>query len=393
MDDYYFPRPLLAQDMADNLQGKIIFSNARNGLFLAAPRRTGKSTFLQFELKPTLEERDIVVIYVDLWSDQGQNPSDLISQSIGNELSKHLQLIPKVVKATGLESLTVAGVKIDPTKIGKPDGVTLTDALRGVLQSSKKRVALIIDEAQHALTTTEGEIAMAALKSARDQLNTPHTVNLMLVMSGSDRDKLLRLVNNNAAPFFGSSIHLMPLLDRDFIDHISSIIESQLPSLGPVDTEKLWEAFELFGHRPELFVSALIEKTNPLKLPNPGFEKEICVAAKQHQEQSEREITSAYIALKPVEQAILWRLCEQKGRFRPYDAESLRFYTEKTGSKVSTQKAQKAMESLRVQTPSFIWKSARGEYTLNELMMHQWFEKRIKANEWPPTRKEEYGLE
>ena len=38
---------------------------------------------------------------------------------------------------------------------------------------------------------TAGEAAMAALKSARDQLNRPGAVNLMLVMSGSDRDKLL----------------------------------------------------------------------------------------------------------------------------------------------------------------------------------------------------------
>ncbi len=35
---------------------------------------------------------------------------------------------------------------------------------------------------------------MTALKSARDQMNKPTQVNLMLVMSGSDRDKLLRLV-------------------------------------------------------------------------------------------------------------------------------------------------------------------------------------------------------
>jgi hypothetical protein len=43
-------------------------------------------------------------------------------------------------------------------------------------------------------TSKTGEVAMTALKSARDQLNRPGQVSLMLVMSGSDRDKLLRLV-------------------------------------------------------------------------------------------------------------------------------------------------------------------------------------------------------
>ena len=62
-------------------------------------------------------------------------------------------------------------------------------------------VALIIDEAQHALTSEAGEVTMTSLKSARDQMNQPGQANLMLVMSGSDRDKLLRLVVSAGAPF------------------------------------------------------------------------------------------------------------------------------------------------------------------------------------------------
>jgi len=70
-----------------------------------------------------------------------------------------------------------------------------------VVEVAGKPVALIIDEAQHALTSESGENAMTALKSARDTLNGPDRVKLMLVMSGSYRDKLLRLVNTNGAAF------------------------------------------------------------------------------------------------------------------------------------------------------------------------------------------------
>jgi hypothetical protein len=48
----YYPRTSLAAELADALQGKTLFNDAPNGLFLAAPRRTGKSTFLQADLKP-----------------------------------------------------------------------------------------------------------------------------------------------------------------------------------------------------------------------------------------------------------------------------------------------------------------------------------------------------
>lgn len=62
----YYPRTQLAVELANALQGKLAFSDAPNGLFLAAPRRTGKSTFLQSDLSPELARRQVVVVYVDL---------------------------------------------------------------------------------------------------------------------------------------------------------------------------------------------------------------------------------------------------------------------------------------------------------------------------------------
>ena len=69
-----------------------------------------------------------------------------------------------------------------------------------LIDHAGQSVALIIDEAQHALTSEAGEAGMTALKSARDQLNKPGKTRLMIVMSGSDRDKLLRLVNTRVRP-------------------------------------------------------------------------------------------------------------------------------------------------------------------------------------------------
>jgi hypothetical protein len=51
----HFPRDTLAQELVAALRGQAVFGDAHNGLFLAAPRRTGKSTFLQADLKPALE--------------------------------------------------------------------------------------------------------------------------------------------------------------------------------------------------------------------------------------------------------------------------------------------------------------------------------------------------
>lgn len=382
----HYPRSQLAEELATALQGKLMLTDAPNGLFLAAPRRTGKSTFLQRDLLPALEAAGVAVVYVDLWADPRRDPGQLIADAIAKALLPYLGVIARAARASGLEGVTVAGaLKLDTTKIGKIDGLTLAEALGSLSEAAKRPVALIIDEAQHALTSEAGEAAMAALKSARDQLNAPGQIRLMLVMSGSDRDKLLRLVNSNGAPFYGSQITRMPALAGDFISHVAALIEDQQPARKPVDTEILARAFELFGYRPQFFIAAIGNALSPLADGTQRFEEAVMDAALEQQRQDEAQMESEYLALKPLERAVLWRLLDQGPRFRPYDAEALRFYREKTSENVTAQKAQAALEALRERTPALVWKSARGEYAVDDAAMHKWFERRVAAATWPPT--------
>lgn len=380
-----FPRTALALELVTALQGKALFGDAHNGLFLAAPRRTGKSTFLQGDLQPTLEAAGVVVVYVDLWSDARRDPGALIAEAIARALELQLGLVARTARKAGLDKVKVGGLEVDTSKIGKIDGLTLTDALRLLHERADKPVALIIDEAQHSLTSEAGEAAMTALKSARDQLNQPGKVNLMLVMSGSDRDKLLRLVNTAGAAFYGSQIQRMPPLGQDFIAHVAMLIEAQRPELKPVDQALLQQAFERFGFRPQFFMAALGQVLSPLSALTGRFEIALLQAAQQQQEQDKAQMESDYLDLKPTEQAVLWRMLEQGPRYRPYDAEALRFYRDKTGHPVSAAQAQRALEALRQRMPALVWKSARGEYAVQDVTMHQWFEKRHQAGQWPPA--------
>lgn len=379
-----FQRTALAQELVTALQGKALLGDAHNGLFLAAPRRTGKSTFLQGDLSPALKAAGVEVIYVDLWADMRRDPGDLISKAIARALEPHLGLVARTAKRTGLNKVTVGGMEVNTSKIGEVDGLTLTEALRLLHESAREPVALLIDEAQHALTSVAGETAMTALKSARDQLNQPGATNLMLVMSGSDRDKLLRLVNSAAAPFYGSQIQRLPPLGPDFIAHAATLIEAQRSELKPVDQVVLQQAFEAFGYRPQFFMGALGQVLSPLAALTGRFETALLEAARQQQTQDEAQMESDYLGLKPTEQAVLWRMLEQGPRFRPYDGDALHFYREKTGHSVSVPQAQNALESLRQRMPAMVWKSARGEYALEDAALHRWYESRVMALSWPP---------
>lgn len=381
-----FPRTALAQELVAALQGKALLGDAHNGLFLAAPRRTGKSTFLQGDLRPALQAAGVVVVYVDLWADTRRDPGGLIADAIAQALAPQLGLVARTARKAGLDKVKVGGLEVDTSKIGKVDGLTLTDALRLLHETAGQPVALIIDEAQHALTSEAGEAAMTALKSARDQLNQPGVVKLMLVMSGSDRDKLLRLVNTAGAPFYGSQIQRMPPLGPDFIAHVATLIEAQRPTLKPVDQGLLQQAFEVFGFRPQFFMAALGQVLSPLAALSTRFEVAMLEAAQAQQAQDEAQMASDYVGLKPTEQAVLWRMLEQGPRYRPYDAEALRFYRDKAGHPVNAAQAQRALESLRQRMPAMVWKSARGEYALEDAAMHRWFEKCKQAGQWPPAQ-------
>lgn len=383
---FHFPRSDLAKEMVRALRGHTLFGDAPNGVFLTAPRRTGKSTFLQADLTPALQAAGVVVVYVDLWSDPQRDPGLLIAQSIAKTLAAHGHIVGRAAKKAGLASITVAGVKFDLEKLGTVDGAPLPDALRALHEATHAPVALIVDEAQQALTSEAGEASMSALKSARDQLNRPGAVKLMLVMSGSDRDKLLRLVNTSGAPFFGSTTTPMPMLDQGFTDFIAEKIESQRAELIPVDRDLLFQAFQDFGYRPQFFLRALEQALSPVATLTGRFEEAVLAAARQQRLDDEAQMESDFLALKPLEQAVLWRTLAQGGHFRPYDSAALQFYKTHTRGNVTATAAQRALESLRAHNPALVWKSARGEYAVDDAAMHAWYRQRMEAGTWPPPR-------
>lgn len=124
-------------------------------------------------------------------------------------------------------------------------------------------------------------------------------------------------------------------------------------------------------------MSALGQALSPLYDYTGRFEDAVLDASQQRQSDDEAQMQSDCLRLKPLEQAVLWRMLEQGPRYRPYDGEAFRFYQEKTGKKVSPQQAQNALESLRQRTPTLIWKSARGEYALDDAAMHRWYTERV----------------
>ena len=118
MDDV-FHRTELAGRYAAELLDPSPASVFASGLFLAAPRRMGKSTFLREDLRPALERGGATVIYADLWADRTRDPAAVIGQAVARALEAHADVSTSAkspIRRLGIGSISVAGVTIDPSR-------------------------------------------------------------------------------------------------------------------------------------------------------------------------------------------------------------------------------------------------------------------------------------
>ena len=76
------------QELASNLANYLVSADGSSGLFVAAPRRTGKSTFIREDLIPQLKLMRAEVVYADLLEDKVANPGHVIVNAIRESIFK-----------------------------------------------------------------------------------------------------------------------------------------------------------------------------------------------------------------------------------------------------------------------------------------------------------------
>jgi hypothetical protein len=375
-------RKLLAEALARDLAGES-FADYSSGMFLAAPRRTGKSTFLRNDLIPECKARGWLPVYVDLWMNREIDPAALISGAIGKALGEFESAVSKAAKKAGIDKISLLRtLSWDFTKPQLPAGTTLSHALDVLHQVSGQMIVLIVDEAQHALNSENGVNAMFALKAARDHLNGGSAADgLRLVFTGSSRDKLANLVLKSKQPFFGAHITPFPLLSRDYVEFVTDLWNQRLAATNQFNLEDMDYAFQLVGRRPEMLNTLLTEVSVGLgEASNLG--ELLRTGALNHQAGIWSDYESAYNDLSPLQQAVLEVMGERtlgKQAFSPFAEKTFQDVNSKlelaqAEPNASTPNVQKALEVLREK--ELVWKANRGEYALEDSTMAEWLSKR-----------------
>ena len=363
-----FQRPELANRLAKQILVIGVGSAASSGVFLAAPRRTGKSTFVREDLRPALEAEGALVVYADLWANPTADPGNVIVNAIRATLASNDGVVLRLAKCAGMDKVKVGSVSFDLDRVGLGKDVSLTEALIALSDETKKIIVLVIDEAQHAITTEAGVSALFALKAARDELNSSQHHGLRVVCTGSNRDKLAMLRNSKDQAFFGAPLVNFPMLSKDYIEWFCK--EVDLPF--QLDPKQVWPLFVEAGYRPEVIGAA----ADRFRF---DFEIDVGTGADKFAEEVRRltdEMNQVQLgvvhSLTPIQSSVLRVMAATKENYAPFEAATMEKYRKamtQAGLAVDDAKAdvpgvQQALIAL--QEKKLVWKAARGVYAIEE---------------------------
>jgi len=370
-NDPVFHRTDLAQYFVDYIKSP----DASSGLFLAAPRRTGKTTFIKEDLMPLLRDQGATVIYADLWEDKAINPSQVIINAIQAAMLSHDGLITRTSKAAGLTKFKVAGFEIDLAAIGARDGVSLARALEGFARATRKAIVMVIDEAQHAQTSEEGRQMLFALKAARDAMKGADSPGFRLVATGSNSSKLATLVNAKDQAFYMAPMEHLELLGSDYL---AWVLQTSALRYKPT-LSALQQGFEMCSYRPEPLRAVLRELSRGRGGATEAAEDQdtrFLAIMRQHLQAAQDSFLQGLNGMEPLDACVLRRMAVMGKDFTPFEATALAHYQQLLHANGSAAElpTQSSVQSalLRLQKEGLVWNAGRGVWMIEDTQHSEW---------------------
>ena len=364
-----FHRPELARKLARQILAVNIGSAHGSGVFLAAPRRTGKSTFLREDLRPEFEAAGAIVVYADRWVNSTADPGSVIVSAIRAALASTDGVLLRLAKGAGLSKVSIAGaMNFDLGRIGLGAEVSLTEALVALSDETARMVVLIIDEAQHATSSDSGVAALFGLKAARDELNSSQHHGLRIICTGSNRDKLAMLRNSRDQAFFGAPMISFPTLGPDFIDWFCQHVD--LPF--KLDPGLVWPLFVEAGYRPELLASAADVFRFDFDMDAAAGPDKFGAEVRKLAEEMNAVQRKVIHSLTPIQFAVLRVMAASGNDYAPFEAATMSKYRDAMQiaglvaeeARVDVPAVQQALIAL--QEKKLVWRAARGVYAVEE---------------------------
>jgi hypothetical protein len=222
---------------------------------LFAPRRVGKTYFLDRDLTPAATQSGLLAVYADLWLHRSA-PLQAINHALEEALddinvpaSASAKIAKTVVKKIGALGASLE-LGAEPARRALPESPELRlDALiRRLAMDSGKPVLLMLDEIQTLGQSASGEAAIATLRAVLQK----NKAAVYAVFTGSSQEALGEMMMAAGGPMYQfAQLLTFPFLDTTYLEllaaHFTSVHPAKVLSL-----DALQKLFEHIGYKPAL---------------------------------------------------------------------------------------------------------------------------------------------
>ena len=224
-------------------------------LALFAPRRVGKTFFLDHDLAPQAKHAGMLAVYADLWLHK-MAPLEAVNHALEEALDD--LRVPagslRQLARTPVKKIGVFGASIElgqePQRRPLPESSALRmDALvTRLARQHKGQILLMLDEVQTLGDAPDGVSLIAALRAVLHKRRG----DVCAVFTGSSQEGLAKLMNTAGAPMYQfAQIIDFPFLGDEFLGLLAKHFQWVHPG-KTLDLDGLRIGFEHIGFRPAL---------------------------------------------------------------------------------------------------------------------------------------------
>jgi len=222
---------------------------------LFAPRRVGKTYFLDGDLTPAAEKMGFLPVYADLWLHRA-SPLEAINQALEESLDD--VYVPKsnigklgktqVTKIGALgASLELGGVPARRDLPEKPE-LRMDSLIARLAADSRKPILLMLGEIQSLGHFSGGEAAIATLRAVLQK----HKKKVFAVFTGSSQEALGEMMMSAGGPMYQfAQLLTFPFLETEFLERLARHYTQVHPS-KTLEINGLKKVFAHIGFKPAL---------------------------------------------------------------------------------------------------------------------------------------------
>jgi hypothetical protein len=247
-DIWHFARPELARQYLKEFDVGLIAARV-----LFAPRRMGKSQFLEKDLIPAAREHGMVTAYLNLWQSRSA-PTQALLGALSQTLEpkgftrflKRLKSVKSMKLSAGIKAIADGKLELEWASLDLASATTLLwDALKEL--PAKKRLLLVLDEAQVLAMKEHTELAHSLRANLDSRKNS-----IKVVFAGSSEVTLRQMFGRVNEPFYNwAPLEPFALLGYEFVDHLTRLVNGL--SKYPLSQEHARAAFDALKQTPEFF--------------------------------------------------------------------------------------------------------------------------------------------